>query len=56
METKELTKLGILTRCESSQDFERWLNEKSKIELNKNWLPAKRKAYRELLDECIRIQ
>jgi 3-deoxy-D-manno-octulosonic-acid transferase len=55
-ETKELTEVGILTRCESSKDVARWLNESLTVDLNDSIILTKREAYRALLEECLRIQ
>lgn len=55
-ETRELSEMELLTRCETTESFARWLSEKQKSGMPKNCLESKHKQYRALLEECIRIQ
>jgi 3-deoxy-D-manno-octulosonic-acid transferase len=55
-ETKELTALGILTRCESTKDVERWMSEDHEIPKTDSWIEQKRNLYSALLEECLRIR
>jgi len=56
IETKELAKRNLLTRCETAQAFEAWLKEKSVDQETKEWIHSKRKLYSIVLEECIRIE
>ena len=52
-ETRELSALGLVTRCESTADISRWLGDKTKLQFDPKFISEKRAAYRALLEKCI---
>ena len=55
-EALDLRKRGVLTVCETSGDFRRWLLEPSLPVSDSNWIAGQRALYRTLLEDCRRIR
>jgi 3-deoxy-D-manno-octulosonic-acid transferase len=52
-ETRELSALGLVTRCETTADVSRWLAEKGQLQFDSHYIGEKRVSYRALLEKCI---
>jgi 3-deoxy-D-manno-octulosonic-acid transferase len=52
-ETRELSALGLVTRCETTADISRWLAEKTDLQFDQEFIGEKRAGYHALLEKCI---
>jgi 3-deoxy-D-manno-octulosonic-acid transferase len=52
-ETRELSALGLVTRCETTADISLWLAEKTDLQFDPEFIGEKRAGYHALLEKCI---
>ena len=55
-ETEELIRMGMLTVCQNTKDFEKWHQMLLAKKMDSNFLQEKKRGYRALLEDCIRIR